>query len=109
MPDNLYTSAIHIPPCFHEQSSVGDAEAQVPGPLGQHTEDGAQHWVDHNHLCVHDCTAHKRDAEKCRTGVLEHLDPPIVIHEEDGDEAAEGAEHRDTQENKSEEEMFILV
>ena len=39
-----------IPPCFHEQSSVGDAEAQVPGPLGHHTEDGAQDWVDHNHL-----------------------------------------------------------
>ena len=47
VPDTPY---ITIPPCFHEQSSVGDAEAQVPGPLGHHTEDGAQDWVDHNHL-----------------------------------------------------------
>ena len=58
-----------------------------------------------NNLSVHDCTAQKCDAEKCRTGVLEHFDPLIVVHQEDGDEAAQGAEHGDTQEDKSEGEM----
>ena len=52
-----------------------------------------------NNLSVHDCTAQKRDAEKCRTGVLEHFDPLIVVHQEDGDEAAQGAEHGDAQED----------
>ena len=48
---------------------------------------------------VHDCTAQKCDAEKCRTGVLKHFDPSIVVHKEDGDEAAQGAEHGDAQED----------
>ena len=59
-------------------------------------------------LGVHNGTAYKGDAEKCRTGVLEHFDPPIVEHEEDGDEAAKGAEHGDTQEDKSEGDMSMV-
>ena len=65
-----------------------------------------KNWkIKKDDLCVHDCTAHKCDAEKCRTGVLEDFDPPIVVHKEDGDDAAQGAEHGDTQEDKSEVEM----
>ena len=46
-----------------------------------------------NNLSVHDCTAQEGDAEEGGAGVLEHLDPPVVVDKEDCDQAAQGAEH----------------
>ena len=34
------------PPCFHKESSVGDTEAKVPGPLGENTPGHTQLRVD---------------------------------------------------------------
>ena len=34
------------PPCLHEEAGVGETEAHVPGPLGQHTQPSGQQGVD---------------------------------------------------------------
>ena len=39
-----------LPPCLHEEAGVGEAEAHVPGPLGQHAQTRGQQGVDRQHL-----------------------------------------------------------
>ena len=39
-----------LPPCLHEEAGVGETEAHVPGPLGQHTQPSGQQGVDSQHL-----------------------------------------------------------
>ena len=41
---------IDWPPCFHEETGVGDAEAHVSGPLGEDAETGGEDRIDDNHL-----------------------------------------------------------
>ena len=51
---------------------------------------------------VHDGTAHQSQTEESWAGVLEHLDSPVVNHQQDGHHAGDRTEQRDSQQHQSE-------
>ena len=79
-------------------------------PTGQRRILGAQHpenlVYDNSEkgsklLPVHDSTSNQCQTEKCWTGVLEHLDLPVVDDKEDGDNAGDGTEEGDREKDES--------
>ena len=117
---------MYPPPRLHQQTGVGDTEAHVTGPLGQHTQAWRQWWVDHNHLTmktkkfishskfemlsapVHHTAANQSEPKEGWTGIFEHLELPVVDNKEDGDKTGDGTEERHTEQHKSESEIMLM-